>query len=273
MLQGDVSSEGQGESFGRYQLIEQIGRGGMGVVYKARQTDLDRVVALKMINSTRLTNQPDLARFYSEARAAARLRHPNIVGILEVGEVHGQHFFAMDLVEGTSLADHLQELSGEEPGGIPVQDDSVTVLTTPLALLRKGSGVHVESDTAARWVADVARAVDYLHHQGVIHRDLKPSNILLDADLQPLVTDFGLARVWGDDATATSGGVIVGTPGYMAPEQASGLVEELSPRSDIFSLGVILYEMLTGLSPFSSSSPLDTLVPVSYTHLTLPTKA
>lgn len=256
--QGDHGGRA-GTRFGRYELCERIGRGAMGVVYKARQVDLDRVVALKLVEPGQVGMESDVARFYSEARAAARLRHPNIVGILEVGDVDGQHYFAMDYVPGGSLAEHLRDSDAPDSS----VDDSVMVLTAPMGLWRRSAGHRrVDSDTAAGWLVEIARAVDYLHSQGIVHRDLKPSNILLGEDQRPLVTDFGLARVSGDDATRTAAGAIVGTPGYMAPEQATGHLEAISPRSDIFSLGVILYEMLTGRPPFLVANPLDTLVRV-----------
>jgi eukaryotic-like serine/threonine-protein kinase len=219
------------QPFGRYELLEEIGRGGMGVVYRARQIDLDRPVALKMILSSRLASADDVSRFYAEARAAGGLRHPNIVGIHEAGEVHGQHFFAMDFIEGRSLA---QELANGpfEPG------------------------------RAAECVAAVARAVQYLHEHNMIHRDLKPSNILLSADGTPFVTDFGLAKSLGSDAVHTQTGLIVGTIGYMSPEQASGHAPANTPQSDIYSLGAILFELLTGRPPFQNASPIDTLLEV-----------
>ena len=249
--------------FGRYELVQRIGQGAMGVVYLARQTDLDRIVALKLITPGRAGGEADVARFYSEARAAAGLRHSGIVGVLEVGEFDGQHYIAMDYISGGSLADYLRNQTGEVESKVSSADDSVLLLTAPGGLWRKASaGGCVEPDVAADWVAEIARAVDYLHGHGIVHRDLKPANILLDEDQRPLVSDFGLALVANDQATATSGGMIVGTPAYMAPEQATGNNEKLSARSDIFSLGVILYELITGLSPFDVKNPLDTLVRV-----------
>jgi len=268
-----VTGERVGTRFGRYELTERIGRGAMGVVYRARQTDLDRTVALKLITPGRTGVEADVARFYSEARAAARLRHPGIVGVLEVGEVDGQHYIAMDYVAGGSLSDHLRSQTLDSESRLSQADDSVLLLTAPAGLWRKPStGNQVEPDVAARWVSEIARAVEFLHGHGIVHRDLKPANILLDDDHRPLVTDFGLALVTGDQATVTTRGTIVGTPAYMAPEQATGHVEDLSPRSDIFSLGVMLYELITGHSPFGVNNPLDTLVRVIEVDPEPPTK-
>ena len=219
------------QEFGKYRLEAEIGRGGMGVVYRARQTDLDRVVAVKMILSSRLASRDEVQRFYAEAKAAAAVRHPNIVGIHEVGQVHGQHYFAMDYVAGQSLAQLLR-------GG-------------PMA-----------SDKAAECVVLVARAVHFLHEHNIVHRDLKPSNILVDEDGIPYVTDFGLAKVFSGDSAHTQTGTIVGTPSYMSPEQAAGRSADISPQSDVYSLGAILYELLCGRPPFRERTPLDTLVQV-----------
>lgn len=218
-------------SFGKYDLLGELGRGGMGVVYKARQRDLNRLVALKMILASEWASAEEVSRFQAEARAAARLRHRNIVGIHEVGEELGRHFFAMDFVEGQSLA----------------------------AVISRGP---LSPETAAGWMVSIARAVDHLHSQGLIHRDLKPSNILIDAEGEPMVTDFGLAKMFDADSGATRTGAILGTPSYMSPEQASGRNSLVGVRSDIYSLGAVLYEMLSGRPPFREENPLDTLVQV-----------
>lgn len=221
-----------GSRFGKYELLEEIGRGGMGVVYKARQTDLDRIVALKMILSNHLASGEQVARFYAEARAAARMNSPHVVRIHEVGSHDGQHFFTMEYVAGPSLA----------------------------AVVKNGP---LPFDVAARYVKTVALGVDHLHSQGVVHRDLKPSNVLLDENDEPSVTDFGLAKTLQGGSDNTSVGAIVGTPSYMAPEQASASRStEVGPRSDVYSLGAILYELITGRPPFHEQNPLDTLVQV-----------
>jgi serine/threonine-protein kinase len=225
--------------FGKYELLEEIGRGGMGVVFRARQRDLDRIVALKMILSSRLAAVDDVRRFYREARAAGSLRHPHIVGIHEVGEINGQHYFAMDFIAGSNLA----------------------------ASTRHGP---VDPERAARCLAGVAHAVQFLHDHGIVHRDLKPSNILLDAAGAPYVTDFGLAKVFDDNDDRTQTGVILGTPGYMSPEQAAGRVADISSRSDIYSLGAILYELLTGRPPFREENQLNTILQVLEGEPTLP---
>lgn len=227
------------ETFGQYELLEEIGRGGMGVVYRARQRGLNRLVAVKLILTGHLASPEHVRRFQLESRAAAAVRHPNIVGVLEAGELHGQHFFAMDFVPGQNLAERL----------------------------KRGP---FDAESAARLVAAVARAVDHLHQQGIVHRDLKPSNILLDETGKPLVNDFGLAKVFSDDGQSTRSGVIAGTPSYMAPEQAAARPADTGPWSDVYSLGAILYELLAGRPPFRADNPLDTLVQVLESEPTPP---
>jgi serine/threonine-protein kinase len=217
--------------FGPYELVREIGRGGMGVVYEARQKDLDRVVAVKMILAGHLASPELVRRFHAEAKAAARLRHANIVHIHEVGQLHGQDYFAMEYIDGESLAQRI-------------------------------AGGPLDAATAVRLTATVARAVSHLHQQGIVHRDLKPSNILLDAGGQPYVSDFGLAKIFAPGSDMTATGVITGTPSYMAPEQALGRRAEIGPAADVYSLGAILYELLTGVPPFRAESPLDTLMQV-----------
>ncbi len=216
--------------FGRYELLEELGRGGMGVVYKARQQQPERLVAIKMILRGELASSSELQRFQSEAQSAARLDGiANIVGVHEVDEVDGQPYFSMEFVEGMTLTKRLQQ--------------------SPMS-----------PREAAQCLATISEAVQKAHEQGILHRDLKPSNVLIDADGVPHVTDFGLAKRVHDGTPITHTGAIVGTPSYMSPEQAAGSRGTLGPASDVYSLGAILYEILTGQPPFQASTPVDTLM-------------
>jgi WD40 repeat protein len=217
-------------SFGDYEILEEIGRGGMGVVYRARQKSLDRVVALKMILSGVHAEEADLARFRTEAEAIARLQHPNIVQVYEVGEHEGKPFISLEFCTGDSLAKKLD--------------------STPLP-----------PKEAAQLAETLARAVQAAHEKKVIHRDLKPANVLLTESGQLKITDFGLAKKT-DETGQTASGAIVGTPSYMAPEQAGGKSKEVGPAADIYALGAILYELLTGRPPFKAATPLDTVLQV-----------
>jgi serine/threonine-protein kinase len=212
-----------------YELLGELGRGGMGVVYRARHLKLNRLVALKMILAGGHAGEQELARFRAEAEAVARLQHPHVVQIYEVGEQNGLPYFSLELCPGGSLADQL--------GG------------TPLPPLR-----------AAQLVETLARAMDAAHEQGIVHRDLKPANVLLAADGTPKITDFGLAKRLDGGAGPTASGAIVGTPSYMAPEQARGQGKEVGPAADVYALGAILYECLTGRPPFKAETPLDTVM-------------
>jgi serine/threonine protein kinase len=207
-----------------YEVLGELGRGGMGVVYRARQLSLNRLVALKLIRDSALASPERLARFRIEMEAAARMRHPNVVSIHEIGEHQGRPYFAMEFVEGASLEAHL--------GG------------RPQPVLQ-----------AADLLRTLARAVEHAHSQNIVHRDLKPSNILLDASGAPKITDFGLAKRLDSQSTAlTEEGAVVGTASYMAPEQAGGRVREIGPATDLYALGALLYEMLTGRPPFLADS-------------------
>jgi len=217
--------------FGDFDLLEEIGRGGMGVVYRARERSLDRIVAVKMILASHLASPAQVERFHGEARAAAALEHPRIVGVYQAGCIEGQHYLAMQYVDGASLAEKLQH-------------------------------ERTSAEEAARLVADVASAVEHLHQRGLVHRDLKPSNILLDSEGCPFVSDFGLVKMLSEDDGQTSTGMIVGTPSYMSPEQAAAMHDKVGPASDVYSLGAMLYELLTGQPPFREEHPLDTLMQV-----------
>ena len=219
---------------GEYEILAEIARGGMGIVFKARQQKLKRIVALKMILSGKLADVADIERFHREARAAGQLKHPNIVSIHEIGEHEGHHYFTMDYIDGHSLSDE-------------VRDESLP------------------PRRAAELTMKVANAIEFAHQRGTLHRDLKPANILIDGENQPHVTDFGLAKVVGDDKTRselTASGQILGTPSYMPPEQAAGKHSHIGPTSDIYSLGAVLYACLTGRAPFVADSPVDTLLQV-----------
>jgi WD40 repeat protein len=223
-------------SFGDYELLKEIGRGGMGIVYRARQKSLNRIVALKIILAGRWASEAQVQRFRAEAEAAAALAHPNIVPIHEVGERQGQQFFSMKLVEGGSLAAKC-EVRGEK-------DEQ----TNRLALR-----------TAALLLQKISRAVHFAHQRGIVHRDLKPTNVLIDREGEPHLTDFGLAKRLESGSHLTHTQTVLGTPAYMAPEQAAGLNDQVTAAADIYSLGAILYEMLAGQPPFTGRTSLDIL--------------
>jgi WD40 repeat protein/serine/threonine protein kinase len=259
LLGGDGSSSGPDRAAGPvappavagYEVLGELGRGGMGVVYKARQVGLNRLVALKMVLAGRHAAPKELARFRQEAEAAARLHHPNIVQIYDIGEAEGSPYIALELVEGGSL---VRRLRGDpQPPG-----------------------------PAARLVEALARAIHYAHRQGIVHRDLKPANVLLtfsrlrlsDTDVAepasrkrleevvPKITDFGLAKRLDEPGPGTHTGEVVGTPSYMAPEQAGDRGKPVGPAADVYALGAILYELLTGRPPFKAATPLDTVLQV-----------
>ncbi len=211
-----------------YEILGVLGRGGMGVVYKARQVGLNRVVALKMILTGDHADNQERARFRTEAEAVARIQHPNIVQIYEIGEEGGRPYFSLEYVDGGSL--------------------NARINGAPQPLREAARGVHL-----------LAGAMDCAHKAGVVHRDLKPANVLLTADGTPKITDFGLAKRVQENSGQTRSGSILGTPGYMAPEQAEGKNSEVGPPADVYALGAILYELLTGRAPFQAPTLLETL--------------
>lgn len=219
--------------FGDYVLEKVMGRGGMGVVYSGHQTHLDRPVAIKMIRSGALASSEEVQRFYSEARSAAKLDHPNIVTVYQCGEHNGHHFFSMDLVVGTDLAKLIQD-------------------------------GPMEPRRAARYVRDVAQAIQYAHERGILHRDLKPANVLVDEKDEVHVTDFGLAKTVGHETGLTATGAALGTPSYMSPEQAAGRTDEHAYQTDIYSLGAVLFALVTGKPPFQSQSVVQTIMQVMH---------
>ncbi|MEZ6119835.1 MAG: serine/threonine-protein kinase [Pirellulaceae bacterium] len=217
--------------FGDYTLLREVGRGGMGVVYEARQKSLDRTVAVKMLLRGQWASASDQARFRAEAESAASLHHPQIVPVYEVGERDGYLFFSMKFVSHRTLS----QLLSDGP---------------------------ISPRHAAELLSQVARAIDFAHRHGVLHRDLKPSNILIDEEGLPHVSDFGLAKQVADPANLTRSGAVLGTPAYMAPEQAAGNRGEVGITSDVYSLGCILYHMLAGRPPFTAASPVDVVLMV-----------
>jgi tetratricopeptide (TPR) repeat protein/tRNA A-37 threonylcarbamoyl transferase component Bud32 len=245
------SAIGKLRYFGDYELLEEIARGGMGVVYRARQLSLNRTVAVKMILAGQLASAADVQRFRTEAEAAANLQHPNIVAIHEVGEHDGQHYFSMDYVEGRDLARLISDLRS------PIPDFQRT----------------------GRYVKAIAEAIQYAHDHGTLHRDLKPSNVLIDANDEPRITDFGLAKRLSSkseirnpksEIDLTLSGQVLGSPNFMPPEQAAGKRGQVGPHSDVYSLGAILYHLLTARPPFLAETLTETLQQVQHTDPILP---
>jgi len=242
----------------------------MGVVYHALQASLDREVAIKMIYAGQLTSASAFRRFQTEAEAMAKLDHPNIVSIYEVGEHQGQQYLSMKLIEGASLAERMEEfkLPSAEPErapGVSSSPDSTPPSEVLDGIQAKGGAKTPRSDDPkiesrnrqfkiAALVAKVAQAIHYAHQRGVLHRDLKPSNILVDCRDEPYVTDFGVARLLHQDQRQTQTQAVMGTPSYMSPEQAAGRAKDVTVAADTFSLGAILYELLTGQAPFTGDS-------------------
>ncbi|MGZ3393500.1 MAG: serine/threonine-protein kinase [Isosphaeraceae bacterium] len=226
---------------GNYQILQEIGRGGMGVVYKARQANLSRIVALKMILAGEHAGLRERARLRNEAQAAAQLMHPNVVQIFEIGEHEGLPFLAMEYVAGGNLTRTLRAM--------------------PQAFR-----------WSARLTETMARAIHVAHLRGIVHRDLNPSNILIALDGTPKISDFGLAKFLVDDKGLSLSGVILGTPSYMAPEQVSGNGQTIGPGTDVYALGALLYEMLTGAAPFRGFTPMETLCQVMDAELVPPSR-
>lgn len=225
--------------FGDYELVSEIARGGMGVVYRARQRSLNRIVAVKLILAGQLATPDSVRRFQLEAEAAARLDHPAIVPIYEIGEVETQHFYSMKLIEGVSLAECRDEFA---------VDPAASVAETRL-----------QEVCIAELILRVARALEYAHQHGILHRDLKPSNILIDQDGLPHLTDFGLAKLTdGHEGNLTFTQTVLGTPGYLSPEQAAGN-SDITTGADIYGLGAILYELLTRRPPFVGANAVETM--------------
>jgi serine/threonine protein kinase len=252
-----VSPDSSLKQFGDYELLQELGHGGMGVVYKARQKKLNRTVALKMLLLGQFSSEQSVKRFEREAQAAAALHHPNIVSIYDVGEIEGQHYFTMEYVEGHSLASVLRD------GPLPPRE-------------------------AAQYCRSIAEAIGAAHAAGILHRDLKPSNIVIDPFDQPRITDFGLAKRFSEapgSASATQHpdssiqppvpditltGQILGSPNYLAPELAAGKLAEVGPTCDLFSIGAILYECLTGRPPFMAATVQETLLRIRDTEPVAP---
>lgn len=223
-----------------YEIVEVLGRGGMGLVYKARQAALNRMVAVKVILAGGLAGEQDIARFRTEGKAVARFQHPHIVQIYDIGEHEGLPFFSLEYCAGGSLA-------------------------------KKIDGTPRDPMEAAQLVETLARAMHSAHLQNIIHRDLKPANILLSADGQPKISDFGLAKQLDDDSQ-TKSGAVMGTPSYMAPEQARGDTSNIGAHTDVYALGAILYELMTGRPPFKSSTSVDTILQVLHQEPVPPTQ-
>jgi serine/threonine protein kinase len=220
-----------GKEFGDLVLLEEIGRGGMGVVYKARQKSLDRIVAVKLLLHEEFQDETRLARFRAEARAAASLTHANIVQVYQVGECDIAHYFVMEYVDGPSLE----------------------------SLIKAGK---LLLGTAINILISIADAVHFAHTKGIVHRDLKPANIMIDRGQRPVVMDFGIAKVLGKSSNMTQHGVVMGTPAFMSPEQAGDEPDRVGPHSDVYSLGAILYMMLAGRAPFDEGTTLRTILKV-----------
>src|SRR6476660_8215977 len=223
---------------GDYELLEEIGRGGQGVVFRARQKSLNRTVALKVISLGQWASKAHLKRFRLEAEAAAKLEHPGIAPIHEVGERDGSCYFSMKFVEGGQLDEVVRSATADSSGGE----------RAPMSIRQ-----------ATELIAKVARTVHYAHEHGILHRDIKPGNILLDAKGEPHLTDFGLARLVETESTVTRTLEVLGTPSYMAPEQAVGNNTQLTGVTDVYGLGAVFYQLLTGHPPFAGGTTYETV--------------
>ncbi len=232
------NTDSQRRMIGSYQILEEIDRGGMGIVFKALDPALNRIVALKIIRSGRLASESDVQRFHAEAKAAAKLDHPGIVAVHEVGNHQGQPFFSMAFIEGKNLGSY-----------------------------------HAEKKLSVRescaMVREIAIAIHHAHENDLVHRDLKPANILIDKDGAPRITDFGLAKTLGSDDGLTGTGEILGTINYMAPEQAAARSDQVDRMTDVYSLGAMLYFLCTGQPPFETENPVDTLLRILDAEATL----
>ena len=224
-----------------YEIVGELGRGGMGIVYKARHLGLKRLVALKVIQSGARAGARERARFRAEAEAGARLQHPNIVQVFEIIEHDGLLCLAMEFIDGGSLA-------------------------------QKTAGAPQPPRAAAELVEVLSRAIHSAHEQNVVHRDLKPANVLLTRGGVPKIADFGLAKKLDDQSAASESGSILGTPSYMAPEQVRGRGQVIGPATDVYALGAILYDMLTGRAPFKGASPMDTVLQVMHEEPVRPSR-
>ncbi len=261
------------KSFGKYILLKEIGRGGAGIVYKAWQQDLNKVVALKVLPhesdtaagiKTPFGDVEDVKRFYNEIRAHAELKHPNIVPILDFGSVDNHFYYTMKYIQGITLDGVVQE-------GIDERAFQETVFAGPEApppgarretvRIVKGRGMPLRK--ALQIIREAARAVDHAHRQGIYHRDIKPANIIIDRAAKPWLMDFGLAKVTRIGDSAYVKGVIMGTPYYMPPEQAAGDMEQVDNLSDVYSLGAVLYEMVSGYCPYTGKNPDEVLAALS----------
>ena len=236
MIPGD---NGAPIEFGDYELLEEIGRGSQGVVYRARQKSLNRIVALKVIALGHWATEPHVKRFRREAEAAARLNHPGIVPIYEVGERDGACYFSMGLVEGGQLDAMLESAS---------RTDSSCGEREPMPIR-----------SAVELIVKLARTVQYAHEHNILHRDIKPGNILLDGKGEPHLTDFGLARLVEAESTVTRTREVLGTPSYMAPEQAAGETTKLGKATDVYGLGAVFYQLLTNHPPFAGGTTYETI--------------